>query len=61
MEGTVNKDIGIEVNVGRMLEIIIGTIQEKDLSEVEIEVETGVEKDKCNQDRECCQMKERIG
>ena len=46
MEGTINKDIGIEVRVGRILEIIIETIQEKDLSEVEIEVEIGVEIDK---------------
>ena len=44
------KDIGIEVKVGRILEIIIETIQEKDLSEVEIDVEIGVEIDKCDQE-----------
>ena len=44
-----NRDIEIEVKVGRILEIILETIQEKDLSEVEIETEIGVEKDKCNQ------------
>ena len=39
MEGTINNDIGIEVKVGTILEIFMETIQEKDLSEVEIEVE----------------------
>ena len=37
------------------------TVQEKDLSEVEIEVEIGVVIDKCYQEGECYQMKERIG
>ena len=31
MEGTINRDKDIEVKVGRILEIIIETIQEKDL------------------------------
>ena len=46
MEETINRDIEIEVKVGRILEIIIETIQEKDLREVEI----GVEIDKHDQD-----------
>ena len=52
MEKTIteNRDIELEMKVGRILEIIIGIIQEKELIEVEIETETGVEKDKCNQD-----------
>ena len=56
IEGTFNKDIGIEVKVGKILEIIIETIQEKDLSEVEV----GVEIDKCDQVQEHYKMKERI-
>ena len=52
MEETIieNKDIGLEVKVGRILEIIIEIIQEKDSNEVEIEAEIGVEKDKHDQD-----------
>ena len=48
MEETIieNRDIELEVKVGRILEIIIEIIQEKDL----IEVEIGVEKDKHDQD-----------
>ena len=46
MEETINRDIEIEVKVGRILEIIKETIQEKDLREVEV----GVEIDKCNQE-----------
>ena len=61
MEGTINRDIEIEVEVGRILEIIIEIIQEKDMREVEIEVEIGVEKDKLDQDQECYHMIERIG
>ena len=61
VEGTINKDIGIEVKVGGILEIIIETIQEKDLCEVEIEVELRVEIDKHDQEQECYQMIERIG
>ena len=61
IEGTINKDIGIEVKVGKILEIIIETIQEKDLNEVEIEVEVGVEIDKYDQEQEHYWMKERIG
>ena len=57
MEETMNRDIEIEVKVGRILEIIIETIQEKDLREVEI----GVEIDKCDQEQECYWMIERIG
>ena len=47
-----SKDIEIEMKAGRIQEIIIVTIQEKDLSEVEIEtgVEIGVEIDKCDQE-----------
>ena len=54
MEETIieNRDIGLEVKVGKILEIITGIIQGKDLNEVEIEAEIGVEKDKCNQDQE---------
>ena len=36
-EREINRDIGIEVKVGRVLEIIIETIQDKDLREVEID------------------------
>ena len=50
MEEAINRDIGLEVKVGRIQEIIIETIQEKDLSEVEIEVEIGIVIDKCNQE-----------
>ena len=50
MEGKINRDIGIEVKVGRILETIIETIQEKDMREVEIEVAIGVEKDKHDQE-----------
>ena len=50
MEGKINRDKETEVKVGRILEIIIETIQEKDLSKVEIEAEIGVEID--NHDRE---------
>ena len=49
------------MNVQRVLEIIIETIQEKNLSEVEIEVEIRVEKDKSNQDWEHYWKIERIG
>ena len=49
MEGILNRDIEIEVKVGRIQQIIIVTIQEKDLSEVEVEVEIGVVIDKCDQ------------
>ena len=61
MEGTLNGDIEMEVRVGRIQEIIIVTIQEKDLSKVEIGVEIGVETDKCNQEQECYLMKEKTG
>ena len=47
-----NRDIEIEVKVGRILEIIMEIIQEKDLSKVEIEAEIGVERDKHDQDQE---------
>ena len=52
MEETIieNRDVELEMKVGRILEIIIGIIQEKDLIKVEIEVEIGVEKDKHDQD-----------
>ena len=50
MEETITRDIELEVKVGRILEIIIEIIQERDLSEVEIEAEVGVEKDKHDQD-----------
>ena len=52
MEETIieNRDIDLEVKVGRILEIIMEIIQEIDLSEVEIEVEIGVDKEKHNQD-----------
>ena len=43
-----NKGTGIEVEVGIIIEITTGTIQGKDLSEVEIQVEIRVEKDKHN-------------
>ena len=50
MEETIieKRDIELEVKVGRILEIIIGIMQEKDLIKVEIEAEIGEEKDKCN-------------
>ena len=60
IEGIINRDIDIEVKVGRIQEIIIETIQEKDLSKVEIEVEIEVVIDKCDQEQECYQMKERV-
>ena len=47
-----NRDIELEVKVWKVLEIIIEIIQEKDLSEVEIEAEIGVEKDNHDQDQE---------
>ena len=46
MEETINRDIEIEVKVGRILKIIIEIIQEKDLREVEI----GIEIDKHDQE-----------
>ena len=54
MEETIieNSDIELEVKVGRILEIIIEIIQEKDSSKVETEAEIGVEKDKHDQDQE---------
>ena len=58
---TENRDIEIEVKVEKILEIITGIIQGKDLNGVEIEAETGVEKDKCNQDQEHYQKIEVIG
>ena len=60
MEETIkeNRDIEIEVKEGRILEIIIETIQEKDLSKVEIEIEIGVEKDMDDQDQEHYQERE---
>ena len=63
MGGTINRDIEIEVKVRRMQEIIIERIQEKDLREIEVEkeVEIEVDIDKCNQEWEHYQMKERIG
>ena len=61
MEETINRDIELEMKVGRILEIIIEIIQERDLSKVEIEAEIGVEKGKCDQDQEHYQMIERIG
>ena len=39
MEETINRDIEIEEKVGRILEIVIEIIQEKNLIEVEIGVE----------------------
>ena len=42
-----NRDIELEVNVGKILEISTGIIQGKDWSEVEIEAEIAVKKDKC--------------
>ena len=57
MEETIYRDIEIEAKVGRILEIIIETIQEKDFREVEI----GVDIDMCDQEQECYQMIERIG
>ena len=47
--------------IGRILEIFIGIIQEKDLIKVEIEAEIGVEKDKHDQDQEHCWKMEMIG
>ena len=47
-----NKGIEIEVQVGIIIEITTETIQGKDLSEVEIQVEIRVEKDSCNHGRE---------
>ena len=41
-----NREIEPEAKVGKILEIITGIIQGKDLNEVEIEAEIGVEKDK---------------
>ena len=51
-EMTLNKDIEIEVRVGRIQEIIIVTI---------LEVEIGVETDKCNQELEHYLIIERTG
>ena len=52
MEETIigNRDIELEVKVGKILEIITEIIQGNDLREVEIEAEIGVEKDKHDQD-----------
>ena len=54
MEETIigNRDIELEVKVGKILEIITEIIQGNDLREVEIEAEIGVEKDKHDQDQE---------
>ena len=43
-----NKGIEIEVQVGIIIGITIETIQRKDLSKVEIQVEIGVEKESCD-------------
>ena len=48
---TLNREIEIKLRVGRVQKITIVTIQE-------IEVEIGVETDKCDQELECCLMKE---
>ena len=47
MEGTINRDIEIEVKVGRTQEIILESIPRKDLRETEVEI--GVEIDKHDQ------------
>ena len=54
MEETIieKRDIELKVKEGRILEIIIKKFQEKDLSEVEMEAEIGVEKGKHDQDQE---------
>ena len=57
MVETINRDIELEVKVGRILEIIIEIIQGKDLREVDI----GVEIDNCDQEQECYRMIEGIG
>ena len=56
-----DRDIELEVKVGKILEIITGIIQGKDLNEVEIEAEIGLEKDKHDQDQEHYQKIEMIG
>ena len=63
MEETITeyRDREVEVKVGRILEYIREIIQEKDSSEVEIEADIGVEKDKHNQDQEHHQKTEMIG
>ena len=48
MEETINRDIGLEVKVGRIQEIIIERIQEEDMSEKEVEIEVVI--DKCDQE-----------
>ena len=48
MEGTMNRDIEIEVKGGSIQEIILETIQGKDLREIEVEI--GVEMDKHDQE-----------
>ena len=60
MEGTINRDVEIKVKVGRILGIIIETIQEKYICEIEVEIEAeiGVEIDKHHQEQEHYQMKE---
>ena len=50
MEETINRDIKIEVKVGRIQEIFTETIQEKDMRKVEIEADIGVEIDKHSQE-----------
>ena len=55
MEGTINRDIEIGVKVRRIQEIILETIQEKDLREIKVET------DKHSQEWEYYQMKEREG
>ena len=54
METTLNKDIEIEVRVGRIQEIIIVTIQDR-------KEMIGVEADKCDQELEHYQMIEKTG
>ena len=63
MEETIvgNGEIELDVKVRKVLEIIIEKVQEKDLSEVEIEAEMGVEKGNHDQDQEHFLKVEMIG
>ena len=56
-----NRDIELQVKVGKILEIITGIIQGKDLGEVETEVEIEVEKGNDDQDLGLHQKIEVIG
>ena len=59
MKGTINRDIEIQVKVERIKEIIIEKIHKEDMNKIEIGIEAVI--DKCGQEWECYQMKEKIG